>query len=292
MAQLSKVAFLSKWAGLFADNATRLISEADMRDFRLDIADSFFGIVDDAYTKPFPVIVTTGTNSYAGTAAPAITAYVNYQEFLIKIANTSSAVATLNLNTIGSKKIFKTPTTQAASSDLVAGQIYLIVYDAALDTASGGFLIVAGVSSSGGGIQSIVAGTNVTVDATDPDNPIVNATGINEVGFTDLSTGSGTLDLNFGGQWIMFFRGQTSFSTAKSITLSNDSNGYKFDLSFTIGSVAATLTFPSGFISDTSYPGWDTALHKWTSDAIGKFRVTGTFDGIDWFLEFTKAPYA
>lgn len=118
------------------------------------------------------------------------------------------------------------------------------------------------------------------------------ADGVNEVGFTDLGTGSGTLDLNFGGQWIMFFRGQTSFSTAKNVTLSNTSNAYKFDFSFTIGSVAATLTFASGFIGDTSDPRWDSALHRWTSDAIGKFRVTGTFDGIDWFLEFTKAPYA
>jgi hypothetical protein len=118
------------------------------------------------------------------------------------------------------------------------------------------------------------------------------AAGTNEVGFTDLGTGSGTLDLNFGGAWIMFFRGQTSFSTAKSITLSNDSNGYKFDFSFTIGSVAATLTFPSDFIGDTSDTRWNTALHRWTSDATGKFRVTGTFDGLEWFIEFTKAPYA
>jgi hypothetical protein len=117
-------------------------------------------------------------------------------------------------------------------------------------------------------------------------------TGINEVGFTDLGTGSGTLDLNFGNQWIMFFRGQTSFSTAKNVSLSFDSNAYKFDFSFTIGSISATLTFPSNFIGDTSDTRWDTSLHKWTSDATGKFRVTGTFDGIDWFVEFTKAPYA
>lgn len=118
------------------------------------------------------------------------------------------------------------------------------------------------------------------------------ASGVNEVGFSDLSTAGGALDLNFGDQWIMFFRGQSSFSTAKNVTLSNTSNAYKFDFSFTIGSVSATLTFPSGFIGDTSDTRWDSALHKWTSDATGKFRVTGTFDGIDWFLEFIKAPYA
>lgn len=151
MTQLSKVAFLSKWAGQFADNAVRLISEADMRDFRQDIADSFFGIIDDAYTKPFPVIVTSGTNSYGGTASPAISAYLNNQEFLVKITNASSSNSVLNLNTIGSKKIFKSPTSQAASGDLIAGQIYLMIYQTSLDTAAGGFLIVSGSVGSGSG---------------------------------------------------------------------------------------------------------------------------------------------
>lgn len=50
MTQLSKAAFLSKWLTLFADNTTRDISEQDMRDFRQDIADSFWNQVDDALT--------------------------------------------------------------------------------------------------------------------------------------------------------------------------------------------------------------------------------------------------
>lgn len=117
--------------------------------------------------------------------------------------------------------------------------------------------------------------------------------GTNEVGFTDLGTGSGTLDLNFGGNYIMVFRGQTSFATAKNITLSFTSNALKFDFSFEISNVAATLTFPSGFMGDTSDTRWDSSLHRWTSDlAIGVFKVIGTFDGINWLLEFSKAPYA
>jgi len=46
MASLTKTAFLSKWASLFADNSTRNISEEDMRDFRQDIADSFLNTAD------------------------------------------------------------------------------------------------------------------------------------------------------------------------------------------------------------------------------------------------------
>lgn len=47
MAILTKAAFLSKWASLFADNSTRDISETDLRDFRQDIADSFLNRTDD-----------------------------------------------------------------------------------------------------------------------------------------------------------------------------------------------------------------------------------------------------
>src|SRR5690606_22212954 len=50
MTQLSKAAFLAKWLTLFADNTSREISEKDMRDFRQDIADSFWNQVDDALT--------------------------------------------------------------------------------------------------------------------------------------------------------------------------------------------------------------------------------------------------
>jgi hypothetical protein len=46
MAVLTNAAFLSKWSTLFADNATRDISELDMRDFRQDISDSFLNKTD------------------------------------------------------------------------------------------------------------------------------------------------------------------------------------------------------------------------------------------------------
>jgi hypothetical protein len=41
-------------------------------------------------------------------------------------------------------------------------------------------------TSGGGGIESVVAGTNITVDDTDPVNPIVSSTGGGATNFTDL----------------------------------------------------------------------------------------------------------
>lgn len=75
MSQLSLSGFLSKWAGLFADNSARDISELDMRDFRQDIADSFLNTTDQQYNgvagiKPgistitaLKAIVTSGLNT-------------------------------------------------------------------------------------------------------------------------------------------------------------------------------------------------------------------------------------
>ncbi len=50
--------------------------------------------------------------------------------------------------------------------------------------------VITGVStstSSGGGVQSVVAGTNVTVDNTDPSNPIVSSTGGGSTSAADVS---------------------------------------------------------------------------------------------------------
>lgn len=46
MAQLNKVAFIAKFSGLFADNITGEISEADLRTFMQDITDSFANLID------------------------------------------------------------------------------------------------------------------------------------------------------------------------------------------------------------------------------------------------------
>lgn len=116
-------------------------------------------------------------------------------------------------------------------------------------------------------------------------------TGINEVGFTDLGTGSGTLDLNFGDAWIGFFRGQTSFGTAKNVTISSASNAFQFHFSFEISNVAATLTFPVGYTGDFSDPRWDTDNRRWTADSIGKYKVVGTYDGAEWKVEFSTGPF-
>lgn len=110
---------------------------------------TFINSLIDRYTFPFPQFTTaTSTTAYTGTPSPVISAYATGQKFQVKIHATSTAAATLNLNSVGAKKIFINPTTQATTGDLLINQIYIFAYDAALDTAAGGFLMI---GSGGGG---------------------------------------------------------------------------------------------------------------------------------------------
>jgi hypothetical protein len=102
----------------------------------------------------------TGTNSYSGTITPAITSYANSQRWYLKFTNSSTGVVTCNLNTIGSIKVFKNPTTQADSGDIVANQIYLVAYDSTLDSGAGGFLIIGGLSA----VKKLTLNFDTTVD--------------------------------------------------------------------------------------------------------------------------------
>lgn len=64
MSVLTAAAFLSKWTARFADNTTRDISEADMREFVEDIKDSFSNILGGTVITAWkdPCIVATTAN--------------------------------------------------------------------------------------------------------------------------------------------------------------------------------------------------------------------------------------
>lgn len=70
-----------------------------------------------------------GTNTYTVTVTPAITAYANYQTFLVKFTNANTGASTLNANSLGAKTLVKNGSTALSSGDISAGQAYLIMYD-------------------------------------------------------------------------------------------------------------------------------------------------------------------
>jgi hypothetical protein len=146
--------------GLFKNNTAGDIGADDARLLVEHTSDSVPFTADDSYTWPFPQVTATGTDAYAATAAPVITAYATGQKFQIKFTNASSGVSTLNLNAVGAKKIYINPTTQATTGHIVAGQISLLAYDAALDAAAGGFLMLGAPSTTASTLAAVLAAGN------------------------------------------------------------------------------------------------------------------------------------
>ena len=161
MAELNESDFVARYnhasTGLYKDNTTNEISEADLRDLVTYISDSVLFSKSDRYTVFQQFTTTTSTTAYVGTTSPAITAYANGQVFQVKAHATSTGAVTFNWNTLGAKKVYTNPTTQATTGSLVINTIYLVAYDTALDSAVGGFLIVGG--SGGGGTWGSITGT-------------------------------------------------------------------------------------------------------------------------------------
>ncbi len=71
----------------------------------------------------------TGTDTYAATISPAITAYTSTQRFFILFTNTNTGAATLNLNSLGAIAIKKAGSVALVAGDIPAGAILCLAYD-------------------------------------------------------------------------------------------------------------------------------------------------------------------
>ncbi len=179
MAKYSKTNYKSKYGASgssFPDNTTGIIQEVTVRTFGEDTSDSLISAVDDMQT----LTSTSGTDAYS--IPGGITAYQSGFNVQVKFSNASTTVSTLNVNTLGAKKIYKDPTTQAGSGDLVANQICNLVYDSTLDGGSGGFLIVGGGGSGGLTKDDLTGSRTLTTDG-----PLVQADNLNIV-YADSAT--------------------------------------------------------------------------------------------------------
>lgn len=75
-------------------------------------------------------VADTGTaNTYAIAPSPAITAYAVGQTFSFKATNANTTASTLNVNSLGTKNIFKRGSLALVANDIIAGQIVEVEYD-------------------------------------------------------------------------------------------------------------------------------------------------------------------
>lgn len=70
-----------------------------------------------------------GTDAYAITVTPAITAYGEGQEFTFKAGTANTGACTLNVSGLGAKTIKKNVSEDLATGDILANQIIKVVYD-------------------------------------------------------------------------------------------------------------------------------------------------------------------
>lgn len=93
---------------------------------------------------------TGGTSTaYTATLTPAITAYADKQCFRVKFNAACGANPTIDFNSVGAKKIYQMSSgsaVQLVANDVLANQVWQLRYDATLDTAAGGFILMNYVS--------------------------------------------------------------------------------------------------------------------------------------------------
>jgi len=127
-------------------------------------------------------------------------------------------------------------------------------------------------------------------DMIDQSDSFVNK--VDDLSLVTSDTSGSTITLDFGSTALSYekrFVGSASFATPKTIALANNTNAKHFTFLFEITSIAATLTFPSGFKSgDTRYNNPSALI--FTSTEIGIFKVTGDYTGSSWILEFSVLP--
>lgn len=140
-----------------------------------------------AWIKDQGSLSLSGTNTLTVTANSGFTAYATGRVIVAKVANDNTGAATLNVNSIGAKAVKKiafSGEADVASGDMQAGQMAVLVYDAAANSSSGAWILLNPTVP--------VAGTDV--QAYREELTKVNAAGSNIASATNIDIGAATGD--------------------------------------------------------------------------------------------------
>lgn len=110
------------------------------------------------------------SNAYTLTSGESLSAYSAGMRFLWSPNADSTGSVTINVDTIGAKKIYMPNGTQAGSGDLDADNLYDIAYDTSLDSSAGGFKIVGFQNTFTSADETKLDGIETGADVTDATN--------------------------------------------------------------------------------------------------------------------------
>ncbi len=135
------ISYDNKDKTLPTSNPRRIWRDVDANEVKTVVNDN-----EDTMLRILRKGTTSGTNNYTASTNPIVGSYTDQENFQIKFSTDSTGLCTLDLGP-GAKKLYKSPTVQADNGDIPTGHISIVVYDSALDSGNGGFLMVGGDGS-------------------------------------------------------------------------------------------------------------------------------------------------
>ena len=207
----------------------------------------------------------SGTNAISLTPLtnqPAVTVYKNYQLFGFVAAATTNGTVTLQVNGLGFLPLYDADGSADGPNSLLINQYYIVAYNSALNTGSGGFQLVSPSELLSNKILSCEGAATATNS-----NTLTNVSGMSlnliaGASYTFQLYGYGTSNASYGFQ----------IGTAGTATFTNyrafgfiDSSGYNGG--FNTGS-------PGQIMELTSTTGWNFTIDGFvTVNAAGTFTV-------------------
>jgi hypothetical protein len=149
--------------------------------------------INENFTESYANILTaatsSGTNTYSVSPDPAVPSLANGRRILVTFSNANtSGTVTLNASSLGAQPVKDNEGNDLTIGAIPAGGSFILRYNGTQ------WRVVGSAGGGSGGVQTIVAGTNITVDDTDPENPIISASGgggsLSSVGITIGSSGT------------------------------------------------------------------------------------------------------
>jgi len=113
--------------------------------------------------------IATGTDNYTVTTTPVSTAYSIGDPYLIQFTNANTGASTLDVDTLGPIDLYKQVSVPLVAGDILANQIFLVIYDGAnfqmigLGGSSGLSLETDGTPNGIQTLLNLAAGTNITL---------------------------------------------------------------------------------------------------------------------------------
>ena len=142
--------------------------------------------LDNDFTAMTPTLVlpctVVGTNALTLTPVTGTlsqTAYTDKELFSFQAVATSTSAMTVQVAALAALNLYKAGgTIQAGSGDVVLGQLYLVAYQASLNSAAGGFVILSAVAGAGATIlRDYLAGLALSNDGSTPNSVLDIAAG-------------------------------------------------------------------------------------------------------------------